>query len=102
MSETALQPRPRARLSRAAKGPPLKLAIVMMMASHAMGTFGYWLLGQIYREEPWPIIDCFYMTVITVTTVGYGEYIDVHSVPHGWVFTSFVILVMRRPIGFLS
>ncbi|MCE9579951.1 MAG: NAD-binding protein [Deltaproteobacteria bacterium] len=33
------------------------------------GTLGYWIIGG----GDWPPEDCLYMTVITVTTVGYGE-----------------------------
>jgi voltage-gated potassium channel len=33
----------------------------------ALGTAGYVLL------EGWPVIDAFYMTVITISTVGFGE-----------------------------
>lgn len=33
------------------------------------GAVGYWLLGQ----GRWSLADCVYMTVITLTTVGYGE-----------------------------
>ncbi len=36
------------------------------------GSVGYWLLG----EGRWAFGDCVYMTVITVTTVGYGETLD--------------------------
>ena len=33
------------------------------------GAAGYWLIG----DGKWAFADCLYMTVITVTTVGYGE-----------------------------
>lgn len=35
----------------------------------AAGTVGYYLLG----DGMWTPFDCFYMTIITITTVGYGE-----------------------------
>lgn len=42
------------------------LAIVIVVLG---GGVGYWLVG----DGRWPLGDCLYMTVITVTTVGYAE-----------------------------
>src|SRR5690242_14413286 len=50
----------------------------------ALGTAGYVLI------EGWPIWDAFYMTVITITTVGYAE---VHPLSRtGQAFTVVIIL----------
>ena len=38
----------------------------------AAGTVGYYLLG----DGMWRPFDCFYMTLITITTVGYGETLE--------------------------
>jgi voltage-gated potassium channel len=40
----------------------LFLALVFLV-----GTVGFHFI------EGWPLFDCFYMTLITLTTVGYGE-----------------------------
>lgn len=42
----------------------LALAVVVVG-----GASGYYVIG----DGEWPLFDCFYMTIITVTTVGYGE-----------------------------
>jgi voltage-gated potassium channel len=57
------------------------LAIVLLI-----GTVGYLIIG----EGRYSIIDCFYMTVITITTIGYGEIIDLSNKPMGRVFTMFI------------
>ena len=51
----------------------------------ALGTAGYmWI-------EKWTMLDALYMTVITVSTIGYGE---VHAVsPEGRIFTLFLIIL---------
>jgi voltage-gated potassium channel len=58
----------------------LILAIILMI-----GTTGYWLIG----EGQYSLIDAFYMTVITVTTIGFGEVIDLSGNAVGRIFTIF-------------
>ena len=53
-----------------------------------VGTVGYSIIG----EGRYSIIDCLYMTVITVTTIGFGEIIDLSHSPGGRVFTMFIAL----------
>lgn len=57
----------------------------LLTAAIFIGTLGFVLV------EGWPIFDSFYMTLITLTTVGYGE---VHPLSFGGrVFTSFLMLI---------
>ncbi len=50
-----------------------------------IGTLGYWLLDRHYS-----LFDALYMTVITLTTVGYGEVHPLSTV--GRIFTIFLLL----------
>jgi len=68
------------------RNPILKIAAVLG-GLIAFGTFGYYLLFQ-GRER---LIDCLYMTVISLTTVGYGEILNVRSIPGGRLFTMILI-----------
>ena len=62
----------------------LAVSGVLAMATF-VGTTGFRLV------EGWPLFDAFYMTLITLTTVGYGE---IHPLsPHGRMFASFLMLV---------
>ena len=54
----------------------------------AVGTMGYWVIGG----RHYSLVDCLYMTIITITTIGYGEIIDMSGNPAGRVFTIFVAL----------
>lgn len=61
----------------------LKLFLVLI-AILVLGTIGYALI------EGWPLLDALYMTIITISTVGYGE---VHTLsPAGKMFSSVLIL----------
>ncbi len=51
------------------------------------GSLGYYV---IYKGEP-PFLDCVYMTVISLTSVGYGEVLPVTGNPYAEMFTMFLI-----------
>lgn len=70
--------------------PACLLTIVLII-----GTVGYWFIG----EKQYPIFDCFYMTIITISTIGYGEIIDLSNNIHGRIFT---ILIAVSGIGILT
>jgi voltage-gated potassium channel len=57
----------------------------VLMTATLIGTLGF------HFVEGWPLFDAFYMALITLTTVGYGE---VHPLSvNGRVFASFLMLV---------
>jgi voltage-gated potassium channel len=49
-------------------GPPL----FSLLALFVGGGVGYWVLAQVY-DHHWTLLDCIWMSVISITTVGYGE-----------------------------
>jgi len=61
-----------------------KIVIVLLFSIIILGTIGYMYL------EDLNIIDAFYMTIITVSTVGFREVRELDST--GKIFTSFLIL----------
>ena len=54
----------------------------------AAGTTGYKLLGG----RDWSLLDSIYMTVITITTVGFGEIQDLSGKPYARILTIFIII----------
>lgn len=59
---------------------PLLLILLLIF----IGIIGFHII------EEWPLLDCFYMTVITIFTVGFKEVHDLS--PAGRIFTIFIIL----------
>jgi voltage-gated potassium channel len=67
------------------------LLVVVPLLLVLAGTFGYYFIESHYApEEHWTLLDSLYMTVITFSTIGYGE---VHPLSDaGKVFTICLIL----------
>jgi voltage-gated potassium channel len=65
--------------------PRAKIAILFFVFLLLAGTVGYSII------EGWPFLDSLYMTVITLSTVGYGELRPLS--PAGKIFTSTLILL---------
>lgn len=66
----------------------LLLSLLLLILLGLGGTLGYYIIS----EGEASLTDCFYMTAITVTTIGYGEIIPLDSSPGGRIFT--VILAL--------
>jgi voltage-gated potassium channel len=65
-----------------------RLVALVIAGVHVVGTLGYVLI------EDWSAWDAFYMTVITVTTVGYGE---VH--PMSQAGRAFTVVILLTGVG---
>jgi voltage-gated potassium channel len=63
-------------------------SLVILVAILIVGTAGYRIIGG----EKYTLLDCFYMTFITIATIGYGEIVDLSEHPGGRVFTMFIAL----------
>jgi voltage-gated potassium channel len=62
----------------------LKIVLLILILVISFGTSGYTII------EKWPPLDALYMTLITLTTVGFGE---VHPLsPTGKVFTMILVI----------
>lgn len=62
--------------------------IIILAAIILAGAIGYWFIGE--RQSSF--FDCLYMTIITITTIGFGEIIDLSGNIGGRVFTIFIAL----------
>ncbi len=64
----------------------LLIAFIALMAVFIVGTLGYRILGG--AKYSW--MDCFYMTFVTISTIGYEEIVDVRQYEYGRLFTVFI------------
>jgi len=56
-------------------------AVAILAGVSAIGATGYWYLGWLSVPGIWSFKDCLYMTAITITTVGFGETLNLDAVP---------------------
>jgi voltage-gated potassium channel len=74
----------------------LRLSLILFVSIFLMGTLGF----KIISGKQASLLDCLYMTVITISTVGYGEIIDLSHNPVGRIFTTIFILLSLGTIAF--
>src|SRR3990170_4856102 len=67
----------------------LEQAFAALIVVTVVGVVGFSIIGQ----GRYSVVDAAYMTVITLTTVGFGEIIDMSQNPAGRVFTIGLLLV---------
>lgn len=71
-------------------------AILLLFLTFIGGGIGYYVLG-LFHPDPnvtWTLFDCFYMSTITLTTVGYGETLPggIETYTAARVYTMFLLI----------
>lgn len=66
----------------------LTTPILLLLGVFISGTLGYKLLNW----SEWSFVDCAYMTVITLTTVGYGDVLGIENYPLAKFYTMTLML----------
>lgn len=70
---------------------------LLLLVVQLVGTLGYRYIG--HPTATW--IDSFYMTFITIATIGYGEIVDLSQHPMGRVFTMGIAVVGVATLSYL-
>ena len=77
----------------------LAYAGLAMLLIFVIGSVGYYLIGH----GEWSFLDCAYMTIITISTVGYSEILDMTGSPEARVFTmALIVMGMGIAVYFIS
>jgi voltage-gated potassium channel len=75
----------------------LLIALLALVIVFIIGTLGYRLIGG--PQHSW--VDCFYMTFITIATIGYSEVVDVTRYEYGRLFTVFIGIAGIGVLGYV-
>jgi len=53
----------------------------------------FWGLGHYYHRPEWSLMNCLFMVVITLTTIGYGDWLDIRNLYLAELFTMLLALI---------
>lgn len=69
------------------------LAFAVLLGVLGLGAAGYWYLAWLESPGYWTYFDCVYFTAITISTVGYGETIDLDTIPGSRTWTLALLIL---------
>lgn len=72
------------------------LSLTIFVLVFIIGVAGFKILGG----QEWSLLDSLYMTVITLSTVGYGEVYDISANPAARIFAAVFIILCLGTIAF--
>ncbi len=75
----------------------LVISILALQLVMLVGTLGYHALGD--GRYTW--VDCYYMTFITISTIGFNEVVDVSHYEYGKLFTVFIGIAGIGMMGYV-
>jgi voltage-gated potassium channel len=70
---------------------------LLLLTVLLIGTMGYRYIGR--PTASW--IDSFYMTFITISSIGFGEVVDLSTHPYGRLFTVFIAVIGIGSLSYL-
>jgi len=65
--------------------------LFLLFSVFVLGAVGYRILGY-FTGRQWPFLDCVYQSIVTVSTVGYDDFLGVQDTLAGRTYTSILIL----------
>jgi len=75
-----------------------RVPLAVLVGVHIVGATGFWIISDGRASA----IDCIYMVFVTVTSVGYGEIVDLSNSPGGRVFNMGIAFVGIATLVYLT
>ncbi len=63
--------------------------VILLISIFVIGTSGYMIIGK----GEWTLLNCAFMTAITLSTVGYGDILHIEASPAAMIYTIILMLV---------
>jgi len=70
----------------------LRWGIALLVLLFFVSTAAYWSLGEYWYHTHWSLMDCAFMVSITLSTIGYGDWLDIHGKTAAEIYTMFLAL----------
>ncbi|MCY3021586.1 MAG: NAD-binding protein [Planctomycetota bacterium] len=74
------------------------VGMVMLLSLIVVSTVVYYLLG-FYYGKPWGIKDCLFMVIITLSTIGYGDWLKIQEIPGNELIMAFTMFLILAGMG---
>jgi voltage-gated potassium channel len=72
------------------------VSLLLFATVYLIGVIGF----KVFGGPGVSLLDCFYMTAITISTIGYGEVVDLSGSPGGRIFNILFIILSLGTIAF--
>lgn len=72
----------------------LKMGVALLLSLGAVSTVVYYFLGYYYfgNFTKWPLMDCAFMVSITLSTIGFGDWLEIKGLMLAELYTMFLAL----------
>lgn len=71
----------------------LKWGGLSLLILTIVSTLIFYGLGRYYHRPDWTFMNCLFMVVITLTTIGYGDWLDIRNLVGAQAFTMLLAMV---------
>ena len=71
----------------------VRMGAIVLLAVIVLSTLVYYAIGLYHGREQWTLLNCLFMTVITLSTIGYGDWLDIKGLPVATLFTMVLAVV---------